>query len=65
MVLFRRMIGIRVWISRSSFGSPVMMVQVCNHSDGGDNSVLIDDRSKRSGQGSIGVSFGDAAKKLR
>jgi hypothetical protein len=42
------------------------MVQVCNHSDGGDNSVLIDDRSKRSGQGSIGVSFGDStAKKLR
>jgi hypothetical protein len=30
-----RMIGIQ-WISRSSFGSQVMIVQVCNHYDGGD-----------------------------
>ena len=38
------MTGIRVRIvCTNSFGPPVMIVQVCNHYDGGDNSVLIDD----------------------
>jgi hypothetical protein len=44
------MTGIRVRIvCTNSFGLPVMIVRVCNHYEGGDNSVLIDDRSKRSG----------------